>query len=113
MPDNNFSPNVTCPHCGKVRIVNISGFARKGLSTRTKTCAFCHKDFTVNIYVETSKDQDDEALLSSINSKIEGSKRAIKASIVDRLTVLSILEMVRDDRDNVIKRLFDNPIGSC
>ena len=47
--DINFQPAVKCPYCGKTNRPAISGWGGT-LSTRTKACKFCGKEYTLVVY---------------------------------------------------------------
>ena len=53
--DLNFQPAVKCPHCGKTSHPAISGWGGT-LSTRTKTCHFCEKEYVLVVYSYASTD---------------------------------------------------------
>ena len=53
--DLNFQPAVKCPHCGKTSHPAISGWGGT-LSTRTKYCHSCEKEFTLVVYAYASTD---------------------------------------------------------
>jgi hypothetical protein len=66
--DYNFQPSVKCPHCGKRQNPCISGFGGE-LSTRTKLCHFCQKEYRLVTYSFT--DKDTENTTCAINSKLK------------------------------------------
>ena len=49
MQDLNFQPAVKCPHCGRTSHPAISGWGGT-LSTRTKACHFCGKEYVLVVY---------------------------------------------------------------
>ena len=51
------SPNVKCPHCGKVGCVEVTGFASE-LATREKYCRFCNQKFYVHLIITASKKEE-------------------------------------------------------
>lgn len=51
----NFMPAVHCPHCGKLAHPEISGWGGK-LSTRTKYCRYCEKEYTLVVYAYADTD---------------------------------------------------------
>ncbi len=75
----NFNPTVRCPRCGGVNRPSISGWGREGLNNRLHTCKHCNKDYTVVVYVETSKDLEiSDGHISDIKSKTKYQKARIK-----------------------------------
>ena len=75
----NFNPTIRCPHCGGVNRPSISGWGREGLNNRRHTCKHCEKDYTVVVYVETSKDLDiTDGHISTIKDQIKYQKSRIK-----------------------------------
>lgn len=49
-PDNNFLPNIKCPHCGANLVTSLSGFGSE-LNVREKQCYRCHKLYFLHVYV--------------------------------------------------------------
>jgi len=49
MENYNFMPAVHCPYCGKLAHPEISGWGGK-VSTRTKFCRYCEKEYTLVVY---------------------------------------------------------------
>ena len=83
---DNFNPAVKCPHCGKVNRPSISGWGREGLNNRQHTCKHCDEDYTVVVYVETSKDlKISDGHISAIKSKIKYQKVRIREMEQDLL----------------------------
>jgi len=66
--DYNFMPAVHCPHCGRLAHPEISGWGGE-LSTRTKYCRFCQKEYRLLVY--SFADTDIENTTSAINSNID------------------------------------------
>ena len=52
--NQDFLPNIKCPHCKKCFPVAISGFGREGYNVRHKECKFCGKEFMVELVVLTT-----------------------------------------------------------
>jgi len=94
-----------------VGIVNISGFARGGLSTRSKVCRFCGKAFTAEIFVRATKEEDIESRLASVTLGIQLEKRWIQEKTEERAKTLSILTLFRRERDRVIEVLSTMQVG--
>lgn len=51
-----FQPHLYCPHCGKHQMAEMTGYARYGLSARSKFCKHCGEEFVLNVLVQTSPD---------------------------------------------------------
>ena len=84
------------------------------MSTRNKECRFCHRSFTLNIWVETTIEEDLEGRLANIKNSIEYGRRTLKQSIEKRYETLRIVRALNKDRDKIIEYL-DNikPVGSA
>lgn len=76
---DSFNPTVRCPCCGGVNKPSITGWGREGLNNRTHMCKHCKQEYTVVVFVETSKDYKiSDMHLSALKSRIKVKKEAIK-----------------------------------
>jgi phage FluMu protein Com len=73
----NFMPMVKCPHCKKVNHPEISGWGSE-LSTRTKVCRHCEKEYRLVVYAIADLDINvTTARINNYKSRIKYLKQRI------------------------------------
>lgn len=82
VPNNlNFMPAVKCPHCGKLAHPEISGWGGE-LSTRTKYCRSCEKEYRLLVYSFVDTEIDNTSCeINSKRSRIEYLKQRIREKL--------------------------------
>ncbi len=112
----NFSPNITCPYCGEKYPVDISGFGRSGYNARFKTCRKCDQDFTVELWVQTCKEEEtvSDGAMSDIKSRIRSTRKYLKQELAEKVQLLNLLRAIaQQDSASVLALMDAKPIGSC
>lgn len=106
--DYGFFPNIICPHCKKRFPTPVDGFARTGYNARFKTCKFCGKDFIVEVYVGTTKDENtvSDGKLSSVKSSIKYWRQHRKKTIEERVKILEMVRMITKAEDEEFRRQY-------
>jgi len=91
------SPNVKCPHCGKVGCVEVTGFASE-LATREKYCRFCNQKFYVHLIITASKKEEiRDGKISEMKKRIIYLSKKRKKSLVELLIKKEFYEKINKD----------------
>jgi len=75
-----FSPNVKCPHCQKSNLVSVSGYGAK-YNNRFKFCTKCQKPYYVEIFVTTSVQDTDTTnmtIIYMLEQEIKNLRKEVK-----------------------------------
>lgn len=95
-PDNNFLPNIKCPHCRANLVTSLSGFGSE-LNIREKECYKCHKPYFLHAYVTTSIEKTvEDGIISGWRHRIKFLIRQRKKTLAEQLIEYEITKEIND-----------------
>jgi ribosomal protein S27AE len=95
--DNNFLPNIKCPHCGANIVVAISGFGSE-LNTRKKLCSKCNRPFFLQILVQTTLYKEVmDGELNSYKNRISFLNKQRRKSLTEQLVNYEIAQKINQE----------------
>ena len=96
-PDNNFLPNIKCPHCGASLVTSLSGFGSE-LNIRKKECSKCGKPYFLQAYVTTSLYKSiEDGQINHFKHRIKWLKKQRKKALAELLIEYEFAKKINNE----------------